>query len=109
MAKKEKGEAQSNERESLSSNLEFESKEAAQSSKPVKPATSNKQPATSPPKSSGGLMPVEELAEAKNIKSWEVAGLMRAAGWAPGKQVTKEDFDQTLGRFRRRPQGGGRI
>jgi len=60
-------------------------------------------------KSKPEIMPVEELAEAEGIKSWEVAGLMRAAGWAPGKQVSKGEFDLALGRFRRRPQGGGRI
>ena len=76
---------------------------------PLKEKPKNEEKKTNPPKGSGGLMPVEELAEKAGIKTWEVAGLMRAAGWAPGKQVTKEDFDQTLDRFRKRPQGGGKI
>ena len=62
-------------------------------------------PITAPPK----IHPVEELAAAKNIESWELAGLMRAAGWAQGKQVSEDEFDLALGGFRKRPQGGGRI
>lgn len=60
-------------------------------------------------KSEPEIQPVEELAEAEGIKSWEVAGLMRAAGWSPGKQVTAGEFDLALARFRKRPQGGGKI
>jgi hypothetical protein len=96
MAEKQKDEFQ---------NKGDESKEA-QSSRPKvessklkaqKPATSNE------------LAPVEELAGHAGITSWELAGLMRAAGWAPGKQATKEEFGRALDRFRKRPQGGGRI
>ena len=61
------------------------------------------------PATSKELKPVEDLAGAKNIKSWELAGLMRAAGWAPGKQVSEDEFDLVLDRFRKRPQGGGKI
>lgn len=55
------------------------------------------------------LFPVEELAETANIPAWELAGLMRAAGWSPGKHVAADEFGAALDRFRSRPQGGGRI
>jgi len=55
------------------------------------------------------LRPVEELAEDAGLKPWEEAGLMRAAGWAEGKQVTKGRFDEALAAFRARPQGSGRL
>lgn len=55
------------------------------------------------------LEDVEVHALASSVPDWEVAGLMRAAGWAPGKQVTKTVFNDTLEKFRNRPQGGGRI
>ncbi|MBW2596984.1 MAG: hypothetical protein JRC93_13665 [Deltaproteobacteria bacterium] len=53
------------------------------------------------------LSPIEELG--RDIKPWELAGLMRAAGWAEGKQVTAGDFKLALTKFRQRPQGGGKI
>ena len=52
------------------------------------------------------LRPVEELAKAANLKAWETAGLMRAAGWAPGKQVDELAFNAGLIAFRKRPMGG---
>lgn len=55
------------------------------------------------------LFPVEDLAKAEDLPSWEAAGLMAAAGWAPGKQVSKTDFREKLKIFKNRPQGGGRI
>ena len=55
------------------------------------------------------LVPVEELAAGARLKPWELAGLMRAAGWAPGKQVTVKVFEQAVAAFRNRPQGGGKI
>lgn len=55
------------------------------------------------------LFPVEEIAKKKGVKSWETAGLVQAVGWLPGKQVTAGEFDLALSRFRKRPQGGGRI
>ncbi|OGV50946.1 MAG: hypothetical protein A2X49_15370 [Lentisphaerae bacterium GWF2_52_8] len=55
------------------------------------------------------LLPVEEIARARDLPSWETAALMAATGWAPGKQVTNEAFDEALTLFRNRPQGGGRI
>jgi hypothetical protein len=56
-----------------------------------------------------GLKPVETLAEEMNLASWEMAGLMQAAGWSQGKAVTETTFVKTLDNFRNRPQGGGRI
>lgn len=53
------------------------------------------------------LLPVETLA--KDLPSWETAGLMAAANWAPGKQVAEKQFQDALNTFRNRPQGGGRI
>jgi hypothetical protein len=55
------------------------------------------------------LTPVEKLAMDADIPAWELAGLMRAAGWAGGKQVTKTGFDKALAAFRNRGQGRGRI
>lgn len=52
---------------------------------------------------------VAALAEKHSLPSWELAGLMKAAGWAPGKQVTDTAFQNALSKFRKRPQGGGRI
>jgi len=52
---------------------------------------------------------VTALAEKRALPPWELAGLMQAAGWAPGKQVTETAFDDALTRFRTRPLGGGRI
>lgn len=57
----------------------------------------------------GELLPVEELARAKGMKSYEAAGLCRAMGWAAGKQVTADEFDQAVTVFRNRPMGSGRI
>ncbi|PKN67186.1 MAG: hypothetical protein CVU57_04335 [Deltaproteobacteria bacterium HGW-Deltaproteobacteria-15] len=55
------------------------------------------------------LRPVEELAREENLKVWETAGLMRAAGWAAGKQVDRSEFNSMLASFRKRPMGGGRL
>lgn len=84
--------------------IEAETKEKVQSSKLVKPVMNGQKPAAS-----NELKPVEHLAKEKNIKTWELAGLMRAAGWAPGKQVAEGEFDLALNKFRRRPQGGGKL
>lgn len=53
------------------------------------------------------LYPVEEVTGV--LPGWEAAALMAAAGWAPGKQVSKQEFGSAMARFRNRPQGGGRI
>lgn len=55
------------------------------------------------------LLPVETVAKEAGLPDWEIAGLMRAAGWLPGKQVTAGEFDFALTKFRKRPQGGGKI
>jgi hypothetical protein len=73
----------------------------------------NKLTAPKRPESTGtkkeALSPVETLAETNGLLSWETAGLMKAAGWAQGKQVSEKQFQQALTKFRNRPQGGGRI
>lgn len=43
------------------------------------------------------------------LSPWERAGLFKAAGWAPGKQVSLSVFTAALEGFRERRQGGGRI
>ncbi|MBF0454952.1 MAG: hypothetical protein HQL72_09100 [Magnetococcales bacterium] len=55
------------------------------------------------------LQPVETLAEQSKVPGWELAGVMRAAGWAKGKQATADIFSQALAGFRNRKQGSGRI
>lgn len=55
------------------------------------------------------LLPVETLAADLKIPAWELAGMMRAAGWAEGKQVAADEFADTLQRFRIRQVGGGKI
>ncbi|OQY20079.1 MAG: hypothetical protein B6I36_02220 [Desulfobacteraceae bacterium 4572_35.1] len=55
------------------------------------------------------LQPVESLAVDLSIPPWELAGMMRAAGWAEGKQVTADEFADALQRFRSRRVGGGKI
>lgn len=55
------------------------------------------------------IVPVDDLAQRLRLADWELAGLMRAAGWATGKQVSEDEFLATLQRFRQRPQGSGRI
>jgi len=49
------------------------------------------------------------LAGHMNLAAWERAGLFKAAGWAPGKQVSLSVFTAALEGFRERRQGGGRI
>jgi hypothetical protein len=60
-------------------------------------------------KPSATLFDVETLAGKHNLPGWETAALMRSARWAPGKQVSEDDFTIALDKFRSRPQGGGRI
>lgn len=61
----------------------------------------------SPPKPE--LHDVAELGRNKGMKPHEIAGLTVAKGWAPGRQVSEEEFDAALEAFRNRRQGGGRI
>ncbi|MDY0348765.1 MAG: hypothetical protein RBR13_08040 [Tenuifilaceae bacterium] len=44
-----------------------------------------------------------------SVPAWEVAGMMMAAGWAEGRQVSEAQFTKALNAFRKRPQGGGNI
>lgn len=55
------------------------------------------------------LHELEELAAMRGVPAWELAGMMRAAEWAKGRQVSAEQFDSALAKFRKRPQGGGKI
>ena len=55
------------------------------------------------------MFEVESLAKEAGTPGWETAAMMRAVGWASGKQVTKDQFEKALETFRNRPQGGGRI
>lgn len=55
------------------------------------------------------LFDVQKIAGQRGIPEWETAGMMRAVGWASGKQVTKTQFETALTNFRNRRQGGGRI
>jgi hypothetical protein len=76
-----------------------------------KPATKKiDAPATKkPPVKKAALFPVEDLAGKKGLKPWYIAGLRRAAGWAPGKKVSEAEFKKAVDKFNKRPQGGGKI
>jgi uncharacterized protein YjcR len=39
---------------------------------------------------------VEELAERLGVKPWQIAGLMKAQGWAPGKRIDESEFKAKL-------------
>lgn len=52
---------------------------------------------------------VEDLAMARKLPSWELAGLRHATGWRAGKQVSEDEFESALELFRSRPVGGGKI
>ena len=52
--------------------------------------------------------PWRDLATERKLKTWELAGLSRLAGWAPGKHATPAEFEAALARFRSRRMGGGR-
>jgi hypothetical protein len=54
--------------------------------------------------------PLIDLAQlGQKISPWELAGLMMFARWKPGKHVTEKEFNTNLEKFRKRPQGGGRM
>lgn len=55
------------------------------------------------------LFLVEDLAAERNYASWFVASLRQATGWAPGKQVTQDEFNMAVTRFSARAQGSGKI
>lgn len=72
-------------------------------------ATMNESPAPRKKEPVEVLQSVTELAAAAAIKPWELAGLMRAAGWAEGKYLAPSVFAKALAAFRARRQGGGGI
>lgn len=77
---------------------------------PVQEPAKEKKPGRMLPKKS--TVPVEDitvLAENDNIPAWELAGIMKAAGWAEGKRISGDEFTAAVKKFRNRPQGGGRI
>lgn len=51
------------------------------------------------------LEPVEDLASRLGIKDWELAGIMRMQGWAPGKWVSEKEIESALTAFGERPMG----
>ncbi|WP_035278072.1 hypothetical protein [Desulforegula conservatrix] len=55
------------------------------------------------------IIDIEALAEEAGLADWEKAAFFRAAEWAGGKQVSREDFMAALDRFKARRMGGGRI
>lgn len=71
--------------------------------------TTNESPAARKKEPVEVLQSVTELAAAAAIKPWELAGLMRAAGWAEGKYLAPSVFAKALAAFRVRRQGGGGI
>ena len=52
---------------------------------------------------------LDSHARALGVVDWELAGLRVALGWAPGKQVSREDFSKALKAYRNRRAGSGRI
>jgi len=76
---------------------------------PAAPATQATQarPATSA--KPGQLRPVEDIARDQGLPLWEQAALRQAAGWAPGRQVSAEQFGAALAKLRSRACGSGRI
>jgi hypothetical protein len=61
------------------------------------------------PPATGGLKPVEDLAAESGMTPATLAGLRRATGWAPGKQVSGPEFEAAAEAFKSRRMGGGRI
>ncbi|WP_027360747.1 hypothetical protein, partial [Desulforegula conservatrix] len=55
------------------------------------------------------IIDIETLAEEAGLADWERVAFFRAAEWAGGKQVSREDFMAALDRFKARRMGGGRI
>lgn len=54
------------------------------------------------------LKQVAELAAMHDLKSWELAGLIRAEGWTDDKAVTNAEFAAAVTRLHSRRVGGGR-
>ncbi len=57
---------------------------------------------------SKGLKAVEELCMQNNVPVGCMRGMRAMAGWAPGKQVTEEEFEKKLESFKKAPINGGR-
>jgi hypothetical protein len=55
------------------------------------------------------LHPVEDLAAERGMPATALAGLRRATGWHPGKQVTAEQFEAAMTAYRGKPMGSGSI
>ncbi len=81
-----------------------ESKQPEVKPNEVKPQVAKKQDAKK-----AAMFPVEDLAKKKGLKPWYLAGLRRAAGWKPGKEVSAAEFEKTVEKFNTRPQGGGTV
>jgi hypothetical protein len=52
------------------------------------------------------LTPIEDLAAALRLPSWQSAALHRLMGWGPGKRVTAAEYDAGLVRLKTRRIGG---
>lgn len=60
------------------------------------------------PPTDGTLHLVEDLAAASGMPPHAVAGICRANGWAPGRQVTAAEFEAARAAYASRPMGSGR-
>lgn len=60
------------------------------------------------PPTDGKLHPVEDLAAESGMPAHAVAGICRANGWAPGKQLTVAEFETAMEAYKTRPMGSGR-
>lgn len=54
------------------------------------------------------LQPLAELAAERGMPAPALAGMCRANGWAEGKQLDAEEFEQAMEVYRQRPMGGNR-
>ncbi|NDY73984.1 hypothetical protein DO021_19635 [Desulfobacter hydrogenophilus] len=72
-------------------------------------AAGAKKPAPAAKPAPGTMEDIDDLAAQMGIPDWERQGLFRAAGWAPGKQVTDALFTTALVQFRARRMGAGKI
>lgn len=52
------------------------------------------------------MFPLEELAKAKKIPNWQLAGVMASKNWAKGKEVTEAEFDASVKAFLNGPMTG---
>lgn len=61
------------------------------------------------PPADGRLHLVEDLAAGSGMPAHAIAGMCRANGWMPGKQLTVAEFEAARAAYVRRPMGSGRI